>query len=130
MPATITQTRRFEAKAADLFEMYMDSRKHTAATGGDAKLSRAVGGKFSVWDEYAWGTNLLVVADRLVVQAWRAADWDEDAPDSTLVLSFRDEGRKGVVEMVHSGIPDEAKDDLDAGWDDNYWKPWKAYLAK
>lgn len=127
--ATITHTRRFEASAHDLFEMYVDSRKHTAATGGQAKLGRAAGGKFTVWDGWAWGANLLVVKDRLVVQSWRAADWPEDAPDSTLVLGFRDEGRKGVVEMVHANVPDDFADDLDAGWDDNYWKPWKAYLA-
>lgn len=32
--------------------------------------------------------------------------------------------------MVHAGVPDGARDELDRGWVENYWEPWKAYLRE
>jgi hypothetical protein len=36
---------RFAAPPNELFEMYMDSKKHSAATGAPAKIDRRAGGK-------------------------------------------------------------------------------------
>jgi len=44
MTPTITQRVKFSASPATLFEMYMDSKKHSTSTGAPAKLSRKVGG--------------------------------------------------------------------------------------
>ncbi len=40
----------FKASSKDLFEIYLDSKKHTAATGAKARVSRSVGARFSAWD--------------------------------------------------------------------------------
>jgi len=55
----------------------MDSRKHARFTGGSARISRKVGGKFSVHDGYAEGRNLELIPDMKIVQTWRASDWPE-----------------------------------------------------
>ena len=61
MPPTIEQHVEFNASPKTLFEMYMDSKKHSAATGQPAKLSRKPGGKWQAFKGMIGGTNLFVV---------------------------------------------------------------------
>jgi hypothetical protein len=32
--------------------------------------------------------------------------------------------------MIHQGVPDDAYEELDAGWKENYWDLWKAHLKE
>src|SRR5271154_3908073 len=104
----------------------MNSKKHSAATGGPAKIGAKVGQVFKAHDGYISGKNLALVKNRLVVQSWRGADWGKKTPDSTLVLSFSD----GRVDLVHSNVPDAWASALKNGWHEYYWAPWKNYLRK
>jgi len=71
---TIKQSVTIKASPHVVYEALMDSKKHAAFTGGKATISRKVGGKFSVFDEYAEGENLELVPDKKIVQSWRASD--------------------------------------------------------
>lgn len=128
MTKTIVQSVTFAAAPETLFDLYMDAEKHTASTGGKAEITRKVGTPFTAWDGYITGTNLSVVPKRLVVQSWRASDWDDGDVDSTFVLSFSWDKKKDRVDMVHANVPDHDADDLDDGWREYYWKPWRAYM--
>lgn len=130
MPATIVQSVEFDATPATLFETYVDARKHAKATGGGAVISRKPGARFTAWDGYIEGVTLAIVKDRLVVQSWRASDWTADDPDSILVLAFSATTKGARVDLVHANVPDRERDALDQGWHDNYWEPWRTYLAK
>jgi uncharacterized protein YndB with AHSA1/START domain len=126
---TIVQTLTFAATPAELFEMYLDSRTHTEATGGEAQVGRDEGEPFTAWDGYIEGRNLRVVPGRLIVQSWRDGEFGDGEPDSILVLRFDKAGKGGRVTMVHTNVPDARAKALTGGWHDFYWKPWKAYLA-
>jgi hypothetical protein len=58
MTRAIQQSVEFKASPETLFEMYMDSRKHSKATGEPAKLSRKTGAAFTVHDGKLRGRNL------------------------------------------------------------------------
>ena len=60
---TIRQTVSFKASPHDVYELLLDPRKHAAFTGSTAKISRRVGGSFSVFDGYAAGKNKVLSAD-------------------------------------------------------------------
>jgi hypothetical protein len=75
MPRTIQQRVTFRASPDKLFDIYLSSRKHTAATGAKAVMSRKVGGKFTAHGEHLKGRNVAIVPKRLIVQAWRATNW-------------------------------------------------------
>jgi hypothetical protein len=45
MTRAIQQSVRFRAKPAQLYELFMDAKKHVAVTGMPAEVSRKVGGK-------------------------------------------------------------------------------------
>jgi uncharacterized protein YndB with AHSA1/START domain len=75
MTPTISQRVKFSASPETLFEMYMDSKKHAAATGAPAKLSRRVGGTWRAHRGAIGGKNLLIVPGKKIVQVWRAGFW-------------------------------------------------------
>ena len=52
---------------AKLYELFMDSAKHTAATGAPARISSKAGGKWSAFDGMILGRNLLLVPNRMIV---------------------------------------------------------------
>jgi len=67
----------------------MDSGKHAQFTGGEAKISRKVGGKFTAFDGYSEGVNIELVADKKIVQTWRASDWP-DGQYSQVTFSLKE----------------------------------------
>jgi activator of HSP90 ATPase len=131
MAKTITQKVVFKNTDADvLYSMFLDSKHHTAITGGvPAKISAKEGAKFSVHEGYITGKNLQLVKNKLIVQSWYGSDWTKDDVDSTFILLFEQKGKDAVINMVHANIPDEHADSIKQGWNDYYWKPWKNYLA-
>lgn len=50
MTRTIQQSVEFSASPDELFDTFLDSKKHSAATGGIAQMSRKAGGKFTAWE--------------------------------------------------------------------------------
>ena len=125
----ITQSVKFDVSAAELFETFLDSKRHSAATGGAAKISRKVGGKFSAWDGQLSGHNLLIVPNQMIVQAWRSTHFGPNDPDSILILEFSKNGSGGCIDMVHANVPEVDYKGVQEGWPTYYWKPWKKYFA-
>ncbi len=130
MTKAIQHAVRFEASPKQLFEMYMDSRKHSEATGGRARIERKVGGKFSTWNGALSGRNLKIVPNKMIVQAWRSVHFKLSDPDSILILQFRKAGAGCIVEMVHANVPVQDHQGVRGGWPKYYWRPWKKYLAR
>jgi activator of HSP90 ATPase len=124
------QSIRFRASPATLFELYMDSKKHSAVIGAKAVVSRRAGGRFSAFGGGLVGRNLVVSPGRLIVQAWRSRGWKKSDPDSLLVLAFGEAPGGGRVDMVHANVPDRDYATIGSGWVKYYWRPWRAYLTK
>lgn len=130
MAKTIQQTVKFSASPARLFNIYMDSKKHSAATNSRATVSRKVGGKFTAFDGALSGRMLAVVPNRMIVQAWRGSNWKKTDLDSVLILTFSKAPGGGRVNLVHANIADQRHASIQRGWTTYYWKPWKAYLRR
>ncbi|MGA8220960.1 MAG: SRPBCC domain-containing protein [Candidatus Acidiferrales bacterium] len=129
MTKSIQQSARFPVSPRQLFETYLDSKKHSAATGGLAQISRKVGGKFKAWHGQLWGHNLLIVPNRMIVQAWRSVNFKASDPDSILILRFSKVPGGGRIDLVHANVPPQDHAGVTKGWHIYYWKPWKEYFA-
>jgi hypothetical protein len=57
MTKAIQQSVRFKASPETLFDTYLDSKKHSAATGGNARMSRKAGGSFVARNGQSSGTE-------------------------------------------------------------------------
>jgi activator of HSP90 ATPase len=88
MTPVVEQSVSFRATPAQLYELFMDSAKHTAATGMPAKISPKVGGKWSAFGGMILGRNLVLIPNRMIVQTWRSSAWKKADPDSILVVRF------------------------------------------
>jgi activator of HSP90 ATPase len=129
MTPVIEQTASFARVApADLYELFMDSAKHSAATGMPAKASRKVGGKWSAFGGMILGKTLALVPDRMIVQAWRSSAWKKTDPDSVLVVRLEKTRNGAAVHLAHVGVPRYDHKGVTQGWIKYYWQPWRKYL--
>lgn len=118
------------ATPAKLYALFMDSAKHTAATGATAKISSKVGGKWSAFGGMILGKNLVLIPNRMIVQTWRSSEWKKTDADSILVVSFEKSASGGAqVDLVHVGVSEYDHKGVTEGWVKYYWEPWSAYLT-
>jgi len=130
MTKPIVQSVTFKASPEELFEIFTDSKKHSAATRAKASVSAKAGAKFTAFEGMLSGRNLLVVPGRMIVQAWRASPWKDSDLDSILVLNFSKAPGGGRIDLVHVGVPQHDHKGVTKGWPVYYWKPWKTYLKR
>ena len=78
MTRAIQQSVVLKATPEKLFETFLDSKKHTAATGMPAKTSSKVGGKFAAFGGQIYGRNLVLVPGKMIVQSWRSKQWKSE----------------------------------------------------
>jgi activator of HSP90 ATPase len=129
MTPVIEQTHSFaKVSPADLYELFMDAAKHSAATGMPAKVSRKVGGKWSAFGGMILGKNLALVPNRMIVQAWRSSAWKKADSDSVLVIRFEKTRGGATAYLAHVGVPAHDHKGVTKGWKKYYWEPWKEYL--
>ncbi len=119
------------ATPADVYKALMDSKKHAQFTGGIAKISKKIGGEFSVFDGYALGKNLELIEGKKIIQSWRANEegWDSDHFSE---ITFDLKKVKGGTELnfTHKNVPEQNAESIKQGWKDFYWEPMKEMLAK
>jgi activator of HSP90 ATPase len=129
MVPTIQQSVRFRTSPQALYDLYLDSKKHSAATGTPAKLSRRAGGKFTAFGRALEGKNLFLTSGKQIVQFWRASHWKKH-DWSILVLNFSKVAGGAQVDLVHIGVPAYDQKGVRQGWPKYYWRPWKKFLCK
>lgn len=127
MTKAIQQSEEFKATPATLFEMYVDSRKHSKATGAPAKVSRKAGAAFTAFGGALRGKNLLVVP-KMIVQAWRSSVFMKTDADSILIITFSKVSSGTRVDLVHVNVPEHDHKGVTEGWNKYYWEPWRTYL--
>jgi len=129
MTKTIEQSVRLAATPKQLFDSYLDSKLHSSVTGGEARISRKAGGKFTAWNGQLLGHNLVIVPNKMIVQAWRSSHWKAADPDSILILRFSEAPGGARIDLAHVGVPEHDHKGVTLGWKKYYWEPWKKYLA-
>ena len=126
----IRQSVTVDAAPAEVYEAYVDAKKHSEFTGSTAAGAAKEGGSFSAWDGYITGRFLKLDKGRKVVQEWRTTEWPEGYPPSVLELTFSKKGAKTELRMVHSKVPAEQVERYREGWVDSYWNPLKEYFKR
>jgi activator of HSP90 ATPase len=87
-----------------------------------APVPPAPGGEFALFGGMIHGRNIECVPGALLVQAWRAKNW-EDGIYSVVRFALTPEGDTTRIVLDHAGYPDGTGEHLDAGWHPNYWEP-------
>jgi activator of HSP90 ATPase len=119
------------ASPHELYEIFMDEAKHAKLVNSTAKVSRDIGGKFEIYDDYIDGTNIELIQDKKIVQNWRGEEdcWPSEHY-SKLTITFEKEKDGTRVTLSQEGVPEECIDDFDRGWYEFYWDPMQELFNK
>ncbi|KAJ9184666.1 hypothetical protein P3X46_004370 [Hevea brasiliensis] len=122
---TISMTEKFSCRARDMYEILMDENRWKGFTQSNARISKELGGEFSIFDGSVTGTNVELQEGKIIVQKWRFGSWP-DGIVSTVRLTF-DEPEPGltVIQLLHTDIPEEDRygnatvvENTERGWRD------------
>ena len=115
----------------EIYEAFMNSKIHSKFTEGKAKISRDIGGNFSVFEGSINGKNIELIQDQKIIQSWRSdgENWPKGYYSTiTIILELTDEGT--LIKFTHVDIPEGAIESVKEGWNTFYWEPLKELLEK
>ncbi len=127
---TIKQKVIIPASPKEVYDAYVDPKKHSKFTGSKATGKAVVGGNFTAWDGYIFGKYLEIDDGKRVVQEWTSTDFPKGAEPSKLELCFNAVPGGTELVMVHSDVPEDQAEDTTEGWIEWYWDPLKKYFSK
>jgi len=84
----IVMTEKFNCRAKDLFEILMDENRWKGFTQSNARISKEVGGEFSIFDGSVTGSNVELQEGKLIVQRWRFGSWIDGAQSQVCGFDF------------------------------------------
>jgi activator of HSP90 ATPase len=127
---TIKQKVVIPASPQEVYDAYVDPKKHSAFTESKATGKAVVGGKFTAWDGYIFGKYLELDDGKRVVQEWTSTDFPKGYGPSKLELCFNKIAGGTEIAMVHSNVPEELAGETAGGWTEWYWDPLKKYFSE
>jgi len=115
----------------EIYEVFMDAKKHSKLTEGKAKVSREIGGSFSIFEGALSGKNVELIQDKKIVQTWRGdgENWPKGYY-STITLIFKPDDKGTLIKFTHVDIPEASYESVKEGWETYYWEPLKEMLEK
>ena len=87
-------------------------------SGEEAEMSTVPGTEFSLWEGSITGRNLEFEEGKKIVQEWY---FGEQEPASIVTIKLHKHKQGTSAELSHTNIPDEAYEDMVAGWNENYF---------
>jgi activator of HSP90 ATPase len=93
------------------------------------RLSAHEGGTFALFGGYIVGRQLQLVADELIVQAWRELSWPRGVYSMTR-FELSDQGESTRLVFDHTAFPRGEAEHLASGWQEHYWDPLSTLLAQ
>ena len=117
-------------KADKLYKAWLNSKEHSLFTGGEAKVSAKLNGKFTAWDGYISGKNLELKPGKKIVQTWRTSEFAEDAPDSKIEIKLEEKAGKTTLHLSQTNLQKGDAKKYTQGWKDFYFTPMKNHFTK
>jgi len=131
----IHQEVEFKASRKRVYEALIDTnffehaKQFAKITGGaPTKVSREIGGTFSIYGGHIVGRHLELEPYQRIVQAWRVVDWDPGAY-SIAKFELKELGSGAKLIFDHTGFPAGKGEHLADGWNSYYWASLQKYLA-
>ena len=131
MSYDFTLTATIPATPQEIYDAWLDAEAHAAMTGGTVtRASGKIGGAFDAWNGYIDGTNVALEPGRRIVQAWRTTRFADDDPDSRMEVILEPVEGGTLLTLNHTDVPDGHDGYRDGGWENNYFKPMRAYFGR
>lgn len=129
MFTSVHQEIDFAAAPERVYAALTNADQFKAMTNAPAELDAKAGGAISLFGGMITGTNLELVPSQRLVQAWRAGNWPQGMY-SIARFELAPSGAGTRLVFDHSGITEEMREHLEAGWHKMYWEPLAKMLAQ
>jgi activator of HSP90 ATPase len=118
--STIHHEITFKAAPPRVYQALVNLERFAEITGAPASGGSTEGASFSAFGGHVTGRHVELVADRRVVQAWRAKTWPEGVY-SIARFELKPEGAGTRLVFDHDAFPADMAEHLSKGWQANYW---------
>lgn len=106
---TIEMTEKFYCRAKDIYEILMDENRWKGFTQSNARISREVGGEFSLFDGSITGLNEELQEGKLISQKWRFGSWPDGLYSSVRLVFDEPESGVTIIKLKQTDVPEEDK---------------------
>ncbi len=115
----------------EIYDIFMDPKKHGKLINSSAKINREVDGKFEIYDGYITGKNMKLEPNNKIVQLWRGDEecWPQEHY-SILTVTFEKKNNGTRIKLVQENVPEGCYEDFEKGWYEFYWEPLKKIFNK
>lgn len=117
----------FAAPPERVYAALTSADQFKAMTNAPAELDARAGGAISLFGGMITGTNLELVPNQRLVQAWRAG-WPQGMY-SIARFELAPSGAGTRLLFDHSGITEDMREHLESGWHTMYCEPLAKLLA-
>lgn len=129
MAYTYTLTALIPASPDVIYDSWLDSRAHSAMTGGKATQSPRLGELVTAWDDYITGRNVALAPGKQIVQTWRTTQFTDEHEDSVITVSLDPVTGGTLLTLEHSNVPDDQTSYEQDGWRQHYFEPMQRYFV-
>ncbi|MDD2786349.1 MAG: SRPBCC domain-containing protein [Patescibacteria group bacterium] len=126
---SLRQEAVFKAGPHVIYEMLLDSDKHSQFTGAKAEISREVGGSVSAYDGIIQAVNEELHHNARIVQTWRSSDWPEGHFSTVTFEIFPTDEGCGLI-LTQTGIPADKYEMIAEGWQEQYWDKMRKMIEE
>ncbi len=105
------------ADPGDVYNAITNKNMIEIWTGEEAEMEPVPGSSFSMWGGSISGVNVEFETNKKIVQQWFFGD-DEN---SIVTMKLHPHKKGTSLELNHINIPDEAYENISAGWDEDYF---------
>jgi activator of HSP90 ATPase len=117
------------ASCEEVFLSWMSSDASGLMTGGQAVIDPRVGGKFTAWGGYIFGTTIELEPFSRIVWSWRSSEFDEGDDDSRIEATMTPKDGGTLLTIRHTSVRDGDRDYVKDGWLENYFNSIQSYFA-
>lgn len=129
MPDFVVST-EIAASPLAIYNAWIDGAQHAAFTGAPATSDPRVGGQFTAWDGYISGTYVALTAGEGIEMAWRTTQFASTDADASVSVRLEATGAGARITLTQSGSPAGQAASYEAGWEQYYFAPLRAFFAR
>jgi uncharacterized protein YndB with AHSA1/START domain len=123
--------RTFRASPERVFRAVTNSAEIRRWCGQSGVVSRQLGGRFAMFDEWATGEVLVYDPPSRLVHTWRLEEWPADVPSSEVRWRFTPCASGTRVDLVHLRLPNAREQKSHGkGWLLHYFEPLERFFAR
>jgi uncharacterized protein YndB with AHSA1/START domain len=121
----IKQIHHIQASVEEVYTALTNPLTIELWSGYSAQMSTEPGSEFSLFEGDVVGKNLEFKPNMLIKQQWY---FEGEALDSLVTITLRPEKHNTIVELDHTNVPDNMREEMTEGWKRIYFGSLKRFF--